>query len=127
MSNDHITKIAGELHVTGRQVHATTALLDEGATVPFIARYRKEATGSLDEVAIFAVRDQLDQLRELDKRREAILLPWRNGACVRRSFRSGYLRRRPWRRWRISTCPTGPSAGLGPPSPERRGWSPWPS
>lgn len=52
---------------------ATIALLDDEATVPFIARYRKEATGSLDEVAITAIRDRLGQLRELDKRREAIL------------------------------------------------------
>ena len=48
-------------------------MLDEDATVPFIARYRKEATGSLDEVAITAIRDRLAQLRELDKRRTAIL------------------------------------------------------
>ncbi|MGD8776077.1 MAG: Tex family protein, partial [Syntrophobacterales bacterium] len=47
--------------------------LDEGATVPFVARYRKEATDSLDEVAIATIRDRLHQLRELDKRREAIL------------------------------------------------------
>ena len=52
---------------------ATIALLDDEATVPFIARYRKEATGSLDEVAITAIRDRLGQLRELDKRREAVL------------------------------------------------------
>ena len=47
--------------------------MNEGATVPFIARYRKEATGSLDEVAVTAVRDRMAQLLELDKRREAIL------------------------------------------------------
>ena len=69
----HTTTIAGELGVAERQVAAAAALLDEGATVPFIARYRKEATGSLDEVAVTAVRDRLDQLRELDKRREAVL------------------------------------------------------
>ena len=45
----------------------------EGATIPFVARYRKEATGSLDEVAIGAIRDRLSKLIELDKRREAIL------------------------------------------------------
>ena len=48
-------------------------LLEDGATVPFIARYRKEATGSLDEVAVTAIRDQLAQLEELDSRRETIL------------------------------------------------------
>src|SRR5690606_4167105 len=48
-------------------------LLDEGATVPFISRYRKEVTGSLDEVQVAEIRDRVQQLRELDKRREAIL------------------------------------------------------
>jgi uncharacterized protein len=66
-------KISAELGITAQQVRATTALLEEGATVPFISRYRKEATGSLDEVQVAAIRDRLDQLKELDKRREAIL------------------------------------------------------
>jgi transcriptional accessory protein Tex/SPT6 len=48
----HIEKIAAELSIKPAQVRATAALLEEGGTVPFIARYRKEATGSLDEVAI---------------------------------------------------------------------------
>jgi len=73
MNQTHILKIAQELSVTPKQVQATADLLNEGATVPFIARYRKEATGSLDEVAITAIRDRLNQLMELDKRREAIL------------------------------------------------------
>lgn len=65
--------IASELSVLPKQVAATISLLDEGGTVPFISRYRKELTGSLDEVAVATVRDRLTQLRELDKRREAIL------------------------------------------------------
>jgi uncharacterized protein len=65
--------VAGELSVTVPQVQATYELLASGATVPFIARYRKEATGSLDEVAVAAVRDRMAQLAELDKRRESIL------------------------------------------------------
>ena len=73
MNEAHIPKIAQELSLTRKQVRATADFLNGGATVPFIARYRKEATGSLDEVAITAVRDRLNQLMELDKRREAIL------------------------------------------------------
>jgi uncharacterized protein len=68
----HLAKIARELSRGLGQVRATAALLSEGATVPFVARYRKEATGSLDEVAIAAVRDRLAQLDALDRRREAI-------------------------------------------------------
>ena len=73
MREQHIAKISEELELKPKQVLATAALLDEGATVPFVARYRKEATGSLDEVAITAIRDRLHQLDELDKRREAVL------------------------------------------------------
>src|SRR6202012_2989805 len=71
--NTHYKKIAAELSVTEKQVSTTAGLLDEGATVPFISRYRKELTGSLDEVQVAAIRDRVQQLRELDKRREAIL------------------------------------------------------
>jgi len=73
MNELHIVKIAQELGLPPKQVQATAELLNEGATVPFIARYRKEATGSLDEIVITAVRDRQNQLMELDKRREAIL------------------------------------------------------
>lgn len=69
----HFQSIASTLNIAAKQVSATLALLDEGATVPFISRYRKEVTGSLDEVQVAAIRDLAQQLRELDKRREAIL------------------------------------------------------
>ena len=70
---DHYKKLATEFSIAEKQVVATVALLDEGATVPFISRYRKELTGSLDEVQVAGIRDRILQLRELDKRREAIL------------------------------------------------------
>ena len=73
MNNEYIEKIAGELQLESGQVKATADLLGEGSTVPFIARYRKEATGSIDEVAITGIRDRLAQLAELDKRRNVIL------------------------------------------------------
>ncbi len=73
MNPAHVIQIAAELAVRPGQVQATAELLEGGATVPFIARYRKEATGSLDEVAIMAIRTRLTQLAELDARREAIL------------------------------------------------------
>jgi uncharacterized protein len=73
MMDSEIPQIARELQLTEGQVEATVGLLDDGGTVPFIARYRKENTGSLDEVAITGIRDRLAQLRELRDRREAIL------------------------------------------------------
>ena len=73
MTEIHVAQIARELQLTEKQVRATFLLLGEGATVPFIARYRKEATGGLDEVNVISIRDRLEQLEILDKRREAIL------------------------------------------------------
>ena len=73
MNEAHIQKIAGELKVQPRQVLATAKLFAEGATVPFIARYRKEATGSLDEVAVTGIRERLIGLADLDNRRDAII------------------------------------------------------
>lgn len=72
MNENHLILIAKELSVPVMQVAAAAKLLGDGATVPFIARYRKEATGSLDEVAIAAIRDGLERLKALDDRREAI-------------------------------------------------------
>jgi len=72
--NDNISqKIASELQVRVQQVQAAVALLDEGATVPFISRYRKEVTGSLDDTQLRSLEDRLRYLRELEDRRQTIL------------------------------------------------------
>ncbi len=73
MNDRYATVIGSELNIPGRQVQAAIRLLEEGASVPFISRYRKEVTGSLDELAIAAIRDRAAQLEALDKRRESIL------------------------------------------------------
>jgi len=73
MNPIHLIKIAGELNLRENQVATTADLLAEGSTVPFIARYRKEVTGTLDEVAIAAIRDRLQQLEQLDERKAAVL------------------------------------------------------
>jgi uncharacterized protein len=73
MITSHIEKISCELELKNSQVKAVAILLEEGATIPFIARYRKEATGSLDEVHVTAIRDRLQQLKDLDQRRVSIL------------------------------------------------------
>jgi uncharacterized protein len=70
---DYAKHIAEQLNLGVRQVEKTIELLESGATVPFVARYRKEATGNLNEVQIAAIRDMLLRMKELDKRREAIL------------------------------------------------------
>ena len=70
---DVIQRIAEELSVHNRQVSATVKLLDEGATVPFIARYRKEVTGGLDDGQLRTLSERLIYLRELNNRRTTIL------------------------------------------------------
>ncbi|MDD1723039.1 MAG: RNA-binding transcriptional accessory protein [Methanothrix sp.] len=73
MSDPQIKKIALQLSLKEKDVQATISLLDSGASLPFIARYRKEATGNLDEVAIAAIRESLFRLRRMEERRESII------------------------------------------------------
>ncbi|MEQ1659814.1 MAG: Tex-like N-terminal domain-containing protein, partial [Hylemonella sp.] len=68
-----IAQIAQEIRVRVQQVEVTVALLDGGATVPFIARYRKEATGGLDDIQLRELETRLSYLRELEERRAAVL------------------------------------------------------
>ncbi|MFA6209270.1 MAG: Tex family protein [Candidatus Obscuribacterales bacterium] len=72
-ATNYAKQIADELKIGVGQVQATINLLSEDCTVPFIARYRKEATGTLDEVAIAAIRDLQERLQQLDKRRDSML------------------------------------------------------
>ncbi|WP_276372283.1 Tex family protein [Chryseolinea sp. H1M3-3] len=77
MDQDNIARwveqIAREFSLPLKNVKAVATLLSEDATIPFISRYRKEMTGSMDEVMISKIRDRIEQLSELDKRREAII------------------------------------------------------
>ena len=66
-------QIAGELNARPEQVQAAVRLLDEGSTVPFIARYRKEVTGGLDDSQLRTLENRLGYLRELEDRRQVIL------------------------------------------------------
>ncbi|MCC6415519.1 MAG: RNA-binding transcriptional accessory protein [Opitutaceae bacterium] len=70
---EYVLRLAGELNLKVHQIAATAQLLAEGATVPFIARYRKEATGELDEVQVAAIRDRLESMKQIDERRASIL------------------------------------------------------
>ena len=72
MDRNYNEFIAKKVGVSTGQVANSLRLLDEGATIPFISRYRKEATGSLDEVQLFDIQKNYTQLVELDKRRETI-------------------------------------------------------
>ena len=116
----HVSQIAAELRISPDQVRATAELLADGATVPFIARYRKEATGSLDEVAITSIRDRLAQLAELRDRRLAIIKSLAERNCSQRSWKRRYSRLRRWPNSRTYISHTGRSGERGRPSPGRR-------
>ncbi len=73
MTRNYSLEIAKILNLKIEHIEAVVEMLAEGATIPFIARYRKERTGVMDEVKIADVRDLKKQMEELDKRREAIL------------------------------------------------------
>ena len=68
-----IERISKEMNLPDHKISAVIQLLDQGATIPFIARYRKEQTGSLDEVVVTDIRDRIEQLNALDDRKKAIL------------------------------------------------------
>ncbi|MBR5859575.1 MAG: hypothetical protein IKZ05_06590, partial [Clostridia bacterium] len=69
---DIIAKIAEELKIKRTQVEAAVNLIDEGNTIPFIARYRKEVTGSLDDTLLRELDDRLTYLRNIEKRRQEV-------------------------------------------------------
>src|SRR5215203_4393052 len=73
MEQKYIQQIAGKLKLTVKQVNSVDQLQSEGATIPFMARYRKEATGNLDEVAIGNIVEEISYFKELDKRKETVL------------------------------------------------------
>jgi protein Tex len=73
MDQKHISLISHRIGIQELQVRNTISLLDEGATIPFISRYRKELTGSLDEVQVELIKDEKEKMEELLKRRETIL------------------------------------------------------
>ncbi|MCD4700881.1 MAG: RNA-binding transcriptional accessory protein [Candidatus Aegiribacteria sp.] len=115
MQSSYFKTISIETKLNRMHVAAVASLLAEGSTVPFIARYRKEATGSMDEVSVITVRDRLEQLEKLDERRKAILrsLDERelltaelsekiSSACTITSLEDIYLPFRPRRRTRAT-------------------------
>ncbi|MDC0292786.1 RNA-binding transcriptional accessory protein [Verrucomicrobia bacterium] len=88
----YIDTICKELNLRPSQVSATAKLISEGATVPFIARYRKEVTGMLDEVAVTHIRDRMQQLVELDQRRDSILKSLEERELLTDSLKSAILK-----------------------------------
>ena len=108
-------RIAEELWVTEEQVRVAVELLDGGSTVPFIARYRKEATGGLDDAQLRTLEERLGYLRELDERRASILESIDGQGKLDHALRRESCSRTPRPGSRTSTCRTSPSV-----APRRR-------
>ena len=75
---DIIKKIAEELQIRPDQVQAVVNLIDEGNTIPFIARYRKEAHGALNDEILRNLDERLTYLRNLEEKKSSVLLPWKS-------------------------------------------------
>ncbi len=102
--------IAAEIGATPGQVGAAVELLDGGATVPFIARYRKEVTGGLDDTQLRKLEERLGYLRELEARRAAIVESITGQGKMTDALARSIAGAAPRPSLRISTCPTSPSA-----------------
>ena len=118
--------LARELERSPEHVQNVVTLIDEGATIPFIARYRKELHGSMDDQLLRRLADRLQYLRNLEARKGRSPPLSRTRASSPRSSPTPSLRPPLWRRWRTCTAPISRSGAPGPPSPGRRGWNPWP-
>jgi len=119
-------RIATELNARPAQVAAAIQLIDEGATVPFIARYRKEATGNLDDTQLRLLDERLSYLRELKIAAARFSKALKSRASSRRNWRLRLPLPRPSSAWRICICPISQSA-----APRRKwrvkpAWNPWP-
>ena len=136
-------RIATELAVRENQIETAVQLLDEGATVPFIARYRKEATGGLDDIQLRFLEERVRYLRELEERRAAILKSITeqdkltpalekeiSGADTKTRLEDLYLPYKPKRRTKAQIAREAGLAPLAADWPRRPGWRPpaawWP-
>ena len=106
LENEIGSAIAAEMHIRPKQAEATIKLLDEGNTVPFISRYRKEATGELDEEQVRTVEERLTYLRNLVKRQQEVLTKIEEQDKLTDELRTAIEKTSICRIWRISTCLT---------------------
>lgn len=119
--------IATEIEAKPAQVRAAVELLDEGATVPFIARYRKEVTGGLDDTQLRNLETRLVYLREMEDRRDAILASIAEQGKLTKALLGDLLAADSKSRLEDLYLPTSPSAAPRRRSRAKPGWSRWPT
>lgn len=126
MMNDSFCRIiAGEIQARPEQVDAAVRLLDEGNTVPFIARYRKEITGGLDDTQLRNLETRLSYLRELEERRQAILKSISEQGKLTDELANAINATLSKPNSKTSTCPTNLNAAPAGKSPLKQGLSRW--
>lgn len=107
---DLIAQLARELNLKADNIEAAVKLIDEGNTIPFISRYRKEATGGMDDVALRALDERLSYLRNLEQRKRTSFCSSTPRASSRPNSNSRFARPRSSSVSRTSTSPTAKSA-----------------
>jgi len=122
-----VAQLATELGARASQIAAAVELLDDGATVPFIARYRKEATGGLDDTVLRNLEVRLGYLRELEERRGAILESISQQGKLTASCSRKSPLPTPSSAWKTCTRRTSRSAARAPRSPAKPASNRWPT
>nr|WP_300825133.1 Tex-like N-terminal domain-containing protein [uncultured Acetatifactor sp.] len=122
---DIFQTIKEELKVEKWQVEAAVKLIDEGCTIPFISRYRKEATGSLNDEQLRDLHERLLYLRNLEEKKEQVLGSIEEQGKLTEELREKILAAQTLVWWKTSTGPTVPSARQKPAWPRPKGWTAW--
>ena len=126
LTKDIPAVIARELKVRPKQVEAAIGLLDDGNTVPFIARYRKEATGSLEDEQLRSLEERLTYLRNIVKRQEDIIGKIEEQGKLTSELRSAIEKAVNCRIWMTCTSPTSRKSAPAPKLPASTGSNLWP-
>jgi len=110
---DIVTHIAGKLELGKEAVRNSLNLLDEGASIPFISRYRKENTGGLNETQLASIADLYEELKALEKRKESILQTIEEQGKLSPELKQQIEAVHGKTNWKTFTCPIAPNAVLG--------------
>ena len=119
--------IAAELKLPAHRIANTLKLLQGGATIPFISRYRKEATGGLDEVQIGDIQTRYEKLCELSKRKETVLSTIEEQGKLTPELKAAFLPAGIQPNWKTSTFPSSPNEKPEPRLHVPKDWNRWPS
>ena len=125
MEQQYVQQIAGKLNISVKQVSSILQMHNEGATIPFMSRYRKEVTGNLDEVVIGNVVEEIGYFKELDKRKETVLKTIEEQGKLTPELKKELKIVLVLLSWRIFTCPINLNAKQGLRKLSKKDWNHW--